>query len=33
MAFLDIKVLCGACYDRAKNIWLEARQAGAATKH
>jgi len=31
MAFVDMKVLCGGCYDRAKNVWLEARQHSAAT--
>ena len=24
-AFLGVKLICGGCYDRAKNIWLEAR--------
>lgn len=32
MAFVEMKVLCGVCYDRAKSIWLEARQVMAATK-
>src|SRR5579859_5425156 len=31
--FVDLKVLCGGCYDEAKNIWLEARQAHTATRH
>ncbi|HLZ02279.1 MAG TPA: hypothetical protein VKR55_09015 [Bradyrhizobium sp.] len=25
MKFVDVSVLCGGCYDRAKAIWLRAR--------
>jgi hypothetical protein len=33
MAFVQAKLLCGGCYDRAKKIWLDACQAVTATKH
>ena len=33
MAFAAVKVICGACYDRAKQIWLDAREADTATRH
>ena len=33
MAFVQVKLVCGACYDLAKSIWLQALQADAATKH
>ena len=31
MEFVATSVLCGACYDWAKSIWLEARRAGSLT--
>lgn len=33
MAFVQVQTLCSGCYDRAKNIWLEARRRDAATTH
>ncbi len=32
MAFVQVQVLCGSCYDRAKSIWLTASQI-PPTKH
>jgi len=32
MAVVQMQTLCGGCYDRAKNIWHEARLADAVTR-
>lgn len=33
MAVVQMQTLCGGCYDRAKNIWLQARQTDAVTRN